>query len=452
MGKTVKLSGRIIKAMGLFTGVQAVMILLSIVRTKLVAVWLGPAGVNAIFISTQELLVSAVGLNLRTGGVRELSAAPASERSRRMGVLLRVAMMLAVGGCVATVALSPALSYWTLSTTSEWWCFALLGVGVGAGIYLDADLAALQAAGKLKALARVSFAASLACTLVSVPLYYGLRLQAVLPVYLLMTVVYALWARRERRLCCPAPVMPGYAEAWRSARPMLRLGIFLTVAAVVGRLTSYLFVVFMSRFASEGELGVYQAGFTLINTYVGVIFTALSTEYYPRLASVSASRMRMEVFVAHEFKIVARMLMPLMVVFLIADKLMVRVLYAESFMPLLPYVDIAVCGMALRAFSFCVAYVVLARGDGRMYVFLEGTSEILGLVLKIGGYMLWGFAGLGVAYVVEYLVYGCMVVCIYRRYGMRFRGATLRLCAGATALGFAALMVKYIIQNGFNLL
>lgn len=47
-----KLSQHILKAMGLFGGAQAAVILMSIVRTKLVAVWLGPLGVglNAIYL------------------------------------------------------------------------------------------------------------------------------------------------------------------------------------------------------------------------------------------------------------------------------------------------------------------------------------------------------------------------------------------------------------------
>lgn len=444
------LSQKILKTMGLFGGVQAATIVLSIVRTKLVAVWLGPMGValNAVFISTQDLIVAAAGLNLRTGGVRELSAAEPERKPGVAGMLLSVALILAIAGASVTVLLSPALSLWTMGSASEWWCFALLGIGVGAAIYLDADLAALQAYGRFKALARVTLASAVACTAAAVPLYYGLRLRAVLPVYLMMTVVYALWARRERRRCCPRPQRVGAVEAWREAGPMLRLGMYLTLAAVMERLSGYLFVVFMSNEAPAGDLGIYQAGYTLVNTYVGVIFTAISAEYYPRLAGVSASRLRTQTFVAHEFKVAALVLMPVVAAFIAADGLMVRILYAESFLPLLPYVDLAVCGVVLRAFSFCVAFVILARGDGRTYVVTEAAGAILGLVLKVAGYRLWGFAGLGVAYVAEYAFYGALVLWVYRRrYGLRLGAGIYGLCAGATAVGFVALGVKYLLKT-----
>jgi len=440
-----ELSRRILKTMGLFGGVQAAVIALSILRTKLVAVWLGPMGVglNAIFISTQELIVAAAGLNLRTGGVRELSAAPAASRPRVAGMLLRVAGMLAIVGCAATLLLSPMLSLWSMGTYGWWPAFAFLAAGVGAAVYLDADLAVLQSSGQLKALARVTFASAAVCTAASVPLYRWLGLQAVLPVYLLMTVVYALWARRERRAHCPRPQRPQLAAAWSAARPMLRLGVYLTLAMVMERLASYLFVVYMSRRAAPGDLGVYQAGFTLVNTYVGVIFTAISTEYYPRLAGVSSSRLRTQAFVSQEFKVAAWVLMPVVVVFVAADELMVRLLYADSFMSMLPYVGIAVCGVTLRAFSFCVAFVILARGDGRTYVVTEAAGALVGLAFRVAGYMLWGFAGLGAAYVAEYVVYSGVVLYVYRfRYGLRLGRGIVRLCLAATALGFIALAAK----------
>ncbi|MDE6485961.1 MAG: oligosaccharide flippase family protein [Muribaculaceae bacterium] len=448
--RRTSLSQRILKTMGLFGGVQLATIVLSIVRTKFVAVWLGPMGValNTIFISTQELITSAVGLNLRSSGVRELSAADEAARPRVAGMLLRVGVGLAVIGAVITLMLSPALSLWTLGSTSDWWCFALLAAGAGSAIYLDANLAALQAYGRFKALARVTLASALVCTGVAVPLYYGLRLRAVLPVYLITTIAYMLWALRERRRCCPAPEMPSMRRAWREASPMLRLGMYMTFAAVMERLSAYIFVVYMSNDAAVGDLGIYQAGYTLVNTYVGVVFAALSTEYYPRLASVCTSRLRAQAFVSHEFRVVAMVLMPVVVLFLAVDRIAVSLLYADSFLPMLPYIDVAVCGVVLRAFSFCLAYVILARGDGRVYVVTEAIGVVLGLVLRIAGYRMWGFPGLGWAYVVEYAAYSAVVLWVYRRvYGMRLGRGIPWLCAGATAVGFAALAIKSAIEN-----
>ena len=435
------LNRTILKAMGIFGGTQVLVILLGIVRNKFLAMWLGPAGVglNAIFISTQELIVSAAGLSLRTGGVRELSAAPPDRSARVAGVLLRMAAALAVAGGAATIALSPLLSLWTMGSAHQWWCFALLAFGVAATIRLDADIAALQAAGRLKALAHVTVVSAAASTLVAIPLYYLLGLQAVLPVYLTMSATYAAWAWRERRRCCPRPSAVPLREAVREARPMLRLGMYLTLAAVLERLAGYLFVVYMSNDASAADLGIYQSGYTLVNTYVMVIFTAISTEYYPRLASVAGSRLRTQTFAGAEFKVAAWVMMPVVAAFVALSQVAVRLLYSGRFDAVVPYVDFGVCGVILRAFSYCMAFVILARGDGRMFVLTEATGAVLGLVLRIAGYRLWGFAGMGIAYIVEYALYSAVVVAAYRHYGLRLSRGIGALAAAST--GFALLCV-----------
>lgn len=427
------LNRTILKAMGIFGGTQALVILLGIVRNKFLALWLGPAGVglNAIFISTQDLFVAAGGLSLRTGGVRELAAAPDSSRARTAGVLLRMASALAVAGGAAAIALSPLLSLWTMGDYHHWWCFMLLAFGIAATIRLDADIAALQAAGQLKALARVTAMSTSVCTAAAIPLYYMLGLMAVLPVYLLMSLVSAAWARHERRRYCPPAERVALRPALREARPMLRLGIYLTLAAVMERLAGYLFVVYMSNDALADALGIYQSGYTLVNTYVMVIFTAISTEYYPRLASVAGSRLRTQAFACAEFKVAAWVLMPVVAAFISLSQTAVRLLYSGRFDAVVPYVDFGVCGVMLRAFSYCIAFVVLARGDGRTFVLTEAAGAMLGLVLRIAGYRLWGFAGMGVAYIVEYALYSTVVVAAYRHYG-------LRLCRGTGALAIAS--------------
>lgn len=436
------LSNRILKAMGLFGGVQVAVIALSVLRNKFVAIWLGPAGValNAIFISTQDLITSAAGMSLRTGGVREMSASSPSELPRVAGTLLRVSLGLATLGAVLTVAFSPLLSELSMGSTAHWWWFALLAAGVGAAIVCDADLAMLQACGRLKSLASVTLASALLVTAVSIPLYYVLNLNAVLPVYLLMTVSYAVWARRTRRRCCPRPVRTGLRGAFRQAGPLLRLGMYLTLAGVAERLGSYIFVVYMNREASAGDLGIYQAGFTMVGSYVGIIFTAISTEYYPRLASVASSALRTQAYVGQEFKLAAWVLTPVILVFLAADELIVRVLYSSGFLAMLPFIGVAICGVTLRAFSVCVAYVILARGDGRTFVFTESLGVLAGLLLKIAGYRLWGFAGLGAAYVAEQALYSALVWAVYRRrYGLRSPRGAAALLAGSTAVAFLAL-------------
>lgn len=58
MSKRDGLSRVILKAMGIFGGVQVLTIICSIIRTKLVALWIGPFGVGLFGIYNQALEIN----------------------------------------------------------------------------------------------------------------------------------------------------------------------------------------------------------------------------------------------------------------------------------------------------------------------------------------------------------------------------------------------------------
>ena len=66
---------KIYKASGLFGSAQGFGILLNLVRTKLVALLLGPTGIglNSIYNETRELMHSASNLGMDVSGIRGIS-------------------------------------------------------------------------------------------------------------------------------------------------------------------------------------------------------------------------------------------------------------------------------------------------------------------------------------------------------------------------------------------
>lgn len=76
--------------------------------------------------------------------------------------------------------------------------------------------------------------------------------------------------------------------------------------------------------------------------------------------------------------------------------------------------------------------VILARGDGRTFLVTEISSGLINLLLSMLLYRLWGFAGLGSAYVLWYLSYTGIVWYVYRfRYGLRLRGPVLAVLSAS---------------------
>lgn len=236
-----------------------------------------------------------------------------------------------------------------------------------------------------------------------------------------VVVAYAVTAWLAVKFYCrPARDNRTLRELWRSGLPMLRLGGYMTVAAVVTEATNYVFIAYLSQTGGTDTVGIYQSGYTVMMRYIGMIFTALGVEYYPRLAACCANPARQQVFIRHETMLLMLVLAPVLAVFIPFIPLIVKILYSDEFLDAVPYIIATAPGVVLRGYAWCISFLMLARGDGRTYVTTEIISSLIGLTLNIAGYRLGGLLGLGISFTLWYAVYAVMMSIVnVRIYGGR---------------------------------
>ena len=125
---------QIFKATGIFGGVQVFNILISIIKSKVIAILLGPAGIGlyGMLNSTLDVLKSATGLGINMSGVKEVSEAAATDDLSQIAQIIKTLRrwMLFTGsfGCIITFALASYLSRWTFGVESYTWAFPWLSV------------------------------------------------------------------------------------------------------------------------------------------------------------------------------------------------------------------------------------------------------------------------------------------------------------------------------------
>lgn len=418
MSKRDGLSKVILKAMGIFGGVQVLTILCSIIRTKLVALWIGPLGVGLFGIYNQalEMMNTATNLGVRNSSVRDISQAveqrDESLISRIITVVRRWSLWLGLGGALITMGMAPLLSRFSFGDYTHEWHFVALAIAVLFMALTNGEYAVLQGLSKLKRLARVTVSGVVGGLLISIPLFYFLREDSVLPsiiVYALCVVVAALIYKDKEYP--PAEVAPRDVE--RLGAGFIKLGVFMTLGTFVSMLTSYIFVSWLNLYSGTESVGFYQAGYTLIVKYAGLVFTALGMEFYPRLARVANSAQRIRVFVSQEMNIAFMVLSPCLLAFILLRSQLVWFLYSKEFEVILTYISWGVVGTVLRAVSWCMAFVMLAKGDGKTFLVTESLSAVFGLVLNVVCYIWWGVDGLGYAYLAWYAIYTIIVGVVY---------------------------------------
>ncbi|MCM1518641.1 MAG: oligosaccharide flippase family protein [Pseudoflavonifractor sp.] len=416
------LSTSVMKAVGIFGGVQSVGIICSIMRTKLVAIWIGAAGVGlfGIYNSVVDMISAIAQMGLRNSAVRDVAAAgDEAARNRVTVVVRRWGWALGLLGAVFTMALSPLLSEWSFGDRAHVWNFVLLSVAILAGTVTCCEQAILQGHERLRRIARSSMWGLASAFVVSVPLFYFLREGGVLWSVIAYSVCVFVAVMVYRQPASPLPRPMTVTETMREGRRFMVLGLYMTVSFFATMLAQYIFIAYLNHHADTSTVGYFQAGWTITTRYVGLVFTAISMEYFPRLSKVNDYPRRCGLFVSHEMTMSLWVLLPMITGLVTFSRLVVWLLYTSDFYVMLPYVTWAMVGTVPRAVSWCLAFVMLAKGDGRIYLLTELSSAVLSVVINILFYDWWGFLGLGVGYIVWYLLYTAIVWWVYRyRYGL----------------------------------
>ena len=445
-----KTSSIVIRAMGLFGSLQMLNILCGVIRIKIIALLLGTVGVGlfAIFNSALTMISAVTQLGLRESAVRTIaSASDPEERDGRVITTRRWGFLLGLFGMAVTLVLSPVLSITAFGDLTHTWLYMLLAIPVLLLAGSASEVAILQGTGRLRHMARASVTGALTGLLLGVPAVYFLRLHSILPVL----AIYAL-AGYAGTLCYrytptrPAGPRPTLARLWADGSPMLRLGAYMTLATVVTEAVNYLFIAFLNLTGGTGNVGIYQAGYTIVIRYAGMLFTAIAVEYYPRLASNCSRPWRQRVFVNHEMRLLFLLLTPALMVLTPLLPIVVKLLYSSQFLGAVPFMLWAMPSMLLQSFSLCVAYLILARGEGRLFAVTETVSAVASLLLHIAGYTLGGMAGLGIGFTAGYAIYALIMWRVYRhRYGYRLPTRVgLLLGAGLLLTTLTATLCHYL--------
>lgn len=433
------MSRQVVKALGIFGGVQLVTILCGVVRTKLVAVWIGTVGVGlfGLFGAAMDMIFQLTQLSLRQSAVRDLAQAPADRVPVIAAVVRRWSLWLGMAGALLTLALAPVLSQWSFGTDEYASGFRLLSLAVLFQSLLSGEQAVMQGTDRLRLLASSSLWGAVGGLAVSVPLYKFCGVAGVVPSILAYAVITAgaAWIKRVR---FSRRVRIGFGRTFAEGRAFMLLGLYMTAGAAIAAVLNYVFMSYVTNTSSAGVLGNYQAGYTLVNRYVGLIFTAMVMEYYPRLTRSIDSRMRTRAIMSHEIGLVMWCLLPLTGLFIGCERWIVGLLYSDEFMSATAYTSWAMVGTAFRAVSWSMTYVMLAKGDGKWFLITELVSGFMGLALNVAGFNMGGMTGLGVAYMLTFVVDTVMigVVCC-RRYRIVPARGVMWLTAAVVLTGCA---------------
>lgn len=409
----------ILRYTGLFGGVQGLNILIGIVRNKLVAMILGPNGMGLIslFNSTIKLVSDSTSFGISMSAVRNISEDFDRQNIEKLeadvALVRSWSFLTALLGMFVCIAFSPLLSSFTFSWHGHTLHFIFLSPIVAMTAITGGELAVLKGVRRLKALAGISVYSVIGALLVSVPLYYIYKERAIVPSLVIMAFIQMALTIAVSYKIFPLRLSLS-RSVLREGYSMIRLGIAFVFAGILGSGADFVIRSYISNVAGIDTVGLFNAGYMLTMTYVGTVFSAMETDFFPRLSGVSSLGFTFNRTVSNQIEVMLLLVSPLLVVFTFTLPILLPLLYTGKFLPALGMIQIIVLAMYFRALKLPVEYIPLAKGDSLSYLFLEAFYDIVLVVLVIILFRKFGLTGAGIAVTLAGII-DFIVVFIYAR-------------------------------------
>lgn len=392
----------ILKYTGLFGGVQGLGILVGIVRNKLVALLLGAEGMGlmSLFNSTTKLISDSTNFGLSMSAVRELSAAFEQHDEtymRRCIDSVRLWIMLtALLGMAVCMVMSPILSQWVFGWGDHSLHFVLLSIVVFLMAVTGGELAILKALRQLKSLAKISFLNIVGALITSIPLFYIWRQAAIVPSLIIVALTQMLltiyYSHRQ------------YAIHFNWSKtlllqgsPMLKIGVAFVLAGILGSGADFLIRRYLNVLGSVETVGLFNAAYMMTMTYAGLVFSAMETDFFPRLSSIKHTGALLNETVNSQIEVSLLLISPMLVVFMVGVPVLLPLLYSREFVSLQVMVQTLVLAMYWRAVKLPIAYIPLAKGNSRLYLLVEAIYDVVLVLAVIAGFHFYELLGAGIA-------------------------------------------------------
>lgn len=427
MGKNQSSYRQIFKATSIFGGVQVFNILVSVLRAKFIAVIVGPLGIGVfgLLTSTLNLITSVTSFGLGVSSIKDIALANEQEDH---GQLLKVTSILnklvwytGGFGMILTLILSPLLSKLTFDNYDYTWSFILLSITLLLGQLTLGKDAILQGTRQLKWLAYANILSSAISLLVTFPLYFFYGIKGIVPGIIIMSCVTLIITQFFYGRLKFVSIKVNFTETWAQGKEMLRLGLFLSLSGIIATACSYGVRIFITRFGGLEQVGYYNAGFGIINSYVGIIFTAMATDYYPRLSAGINDKITFSTTINQQGNVALIILGPILTTFIVFVNLAITILYSKEFLPTQSMMQYAILGIFFKAASWLLGFLVLAKGDTKLFFWSELVYNCYQTLLSCTGFYILGLDGLGISFIVGYVLYLIQMLYISKnRYDFNF--------------------------------
>lgn len=402
-------SKSILKSTALIGGSSIVSIFTSIIRSKVIALLLGPSGTGLIgaFQSSISLIQVLSSLGIDNSAVRDIADANSKGNENQLSFVVKVVRKIVFFtgslGVILTICFARDLSKFTFHSDAYTSEIRLLSIAVFMNLMQAGYAALIQGMRLVKDFAKMSIFSGLFATVFSLPLIFILRFDGI--IYYLIVVAFGqflvtFYYSRKIKI---RDVKIGWRLAIKKSISLIKLGFSFMGGALVGVIATYLIKVLIITELGLVEAGIYQAAFTLSGLYIGIILEAMGKDFYPRLTAVAYESKKEIQLINDQIKVGMMLSAPGLMFTLAGAPLAIRLLYSADYSEAYPVLQWMILGVFLRTISWPMGFLLVARAKGEKFLISQILSNVILLFSSYYFIISFGIEGAGIAFFSLYI-------------------------------------------------
>ena len=413
--------GQILKSSALIGSSAVANLAIGIIRSKAMAVWLGPAGFGlmGLYSAIADLALSIAGLGINASGVRRIAEAVGTGDTERIAratvVLRRTAVLLGTLGAVFLLAFSGQVSTFTFGNDQHATAVKLLSATVLFSCLSGGQAALIQGMRRISDLVKMGILGAAAGTIISIPIVYFFREDGIAPSLTCgaaISLIASWWYSRKIRLRTPSMTV---AQVGHEAAGLLKLGFAFMASGLMMTGASYAIRVFVLHKVGFDAAGLYQSAWTLGGMYLGVILGSMGTDFYPRLTAAAQDNDTCNRLVNEQTLVSILLAGPGVMATLTLAPLVIVVFYSSKFQEAVEVLRWLCLGMALRVISWPMGFIIIAKGAQSLFFWSELAWTVVYIALAWVCVTAFALNGAGIAFFGSYIFHVLMVYLIVRR-------------------------------------
>ncbi|OXA92188.1 oligosaccharide flippase family protein [Flavobacterium hercynium] len=406
MPEEIKSHKQILKSTSIVGGAQIASILIGILRTKFVAVLLGPVGIGYLGVlqSIIDLVRQATGFGINFSGIKDVAESNATDDkikiSTAITILKRWAFWTGILGTFLTIIFCVPLSIYSFGNSSYAISIASTSIAILIISVSGGQLALLQGLRKINLMAKATFYGAILGTIITVPLYWILGINGIVPGIVLTSLgslALSWWFTRNVKL---EKVNLSFKETFAGGTRMVKLGFFITVTGIMASITLYLVRTFLLKKMNIDAVGCFQACWMIATMYLGIILNAMLADFFPRLTEVNQDNKAVNRLINEQLEIAFLVASPMIMGIIVFAHFIITILYSKEFMLAIPVLQWLIAGTFFTIISWSLGVMFLAKSKGMYSFVIESLWNVIFLVILYFGWDSYGFKIIGFAYVI----------------------------------------------------